>query len=194
MVNRLPFLGKSSKTRVYKTPDAMRRRYGGLILVVIGAILLIASLGLLWFTETFAEPEAVDLPETIAGLPLIQASYGPEAVAEVTRLHDKQFPLSSGAFGMYGDGTHMAMLWVTGAPMRFIAARMLSDMERSIAEGESPFTPIGVREVNGGKIYELTGAGQRHFYFRSGSLLVWLAVDDPLAEAALAQVLAAYPF
>ncbi|NOX62341.1 MAG: hypothetical protein GXP42_10430 [Chloroflexi bacterium] len=171
----------------------MRKRYGGIILIVVGALLLTVSLGLLWFTETIAEPEAVDLPETIAGLPLVQSSYGREAVAEVARLHDKQFPLSSGAFGMYRDQNAMVMLWVTGAPMQFMAARMLSDMERSIAEGESPFTPIGVREISGRKIYELTGTGQRHFYFRSGSLLIWVAADEPVAEVALVQVLAAYP-
>jgi hypothetical protein len=35
--------------------------------------------------------------------------------------------------------------------------------------------------------------GQRHFYFQSGSLVVWLAADDTLAEPALEQVAAFYP-
>jgi hypothetical protein len=42
-------------------------------------------------------------------------------------------------------------------------------------------------------VYELDGMGQRHFYFRSDQLIIWLAVDVRLAEDALRQVLILYP-
>jgi hypothetical protein len=35
--------------------------------------------------------------------------------------------------------------------------------------------------------------GQRHIYFRSDQLIIWLAVDVRLAEDALRQVLILYP-
>ncbi|MFQ5419694.1 MAG: hypothetical protein ACE5EY_04955, partial [Anaerolineae bacterium] len=138
-------------------------------------------------------PEAAVLPETIAGLSLVQSRYGPEAVAEVTRLHDKSFPLASGAFGMYGRSDNMAMLWVTGTPLQPVATQMVAAMEEAIAKGESPFTPVGVLDVNGRQVRELTGMGQRHYYFRSGNAVIWLAADEDMADSALAETLIFYP-
>jgi len=115
-------------------------------------------------------------------------------VAEVTRLHGKAFPVSSGAAAMYsGHAGAMVMLWVSGAPLAPMAARMVTEMEAAIAAGDSPFTPVGVRGIDGRSVYELSGLGQRHFYFRSAALVVWLGADETVAEAALAEALAFYP-
>ncbi len=171
----------------------MRERFGPLLLTLLGILLLTISLAAWWFTRAVAQPEPATLPETIAGLPLVETRYGPEAVEVVTQLHDKNFPLSSGAYGMYGNHNGMAMLWVTGTPAQPLASRMVAEMEQAIAENESPFTPVGTREVNGRTIYELTGMGQRHFYFRSASLVIWLAADNSIAETALAEALSFYP-
>jgi hypothetical protein len=66
-------------------------------------------------------------------------------------------------------------------------------MKDKIAEGNSPFTPTGERPDGSRVIYELGGMGQKHFYFQSGDLLIWLAADVDLAEQALGQVLVFYP-
>jgi len=56
-----------------------------------------------------------------------------------------------------------------------------------------PFTPAGERQIDGRTIYLLEGMGQQHFYFQSGNLVVWMAVDPPLADQALTEILAFYP-
>ncbi len=170
-----------------------RCRFGPLLLILLGILLLLGSLAAWWISRAIDRPAAATLPETIAGLPRVETSYGPQAVEVVTQLHGQDFPLSSGAYGMYGDHTGMAMLWVAGAPARPMASRMVTEMEQAIAEGESPFTPVGTREINGRVVYELTGMGQKHYYFRSASLVVWLAADDAIAETALAEALSFYP-
>jgi hypothetical protein len=171
----------------------MRKRLLPLFLVVAGVLLVAASFAFWQFTTAVDNPGHADLPETIAGLSLSQARYGPDAVAEVTRLHDKSFPLSSGAAAMYGQPGDMVMLWVTGTPAQPLAAKMISDMEKAIEKTESPFTPVGVRNVSDRSIRELTGMGQEHFYFQSTALVVWLAADEPIAEIALAEMLEFYP-
>jgi hypothetical protein len=171
----------------------MVKRVALLLLLTVGVLLLFAGLGYGWFNSAIATPAAAELPDRVAGLPLVQASYGPEAVAEVTRLHDQSFPLSSGAFGMYGRDGSMVMLWVTGTPAKFVAERIVAAMEKSIGEAESPFTPTGSQEVNGRTIYELTGMGQSHYYFRSGSIVIWLAADEAIDDIALTEILAFYP-
>ncbi len=171
----------------------MRKRIGPAALMTFGVALIVASLAYWQFTQAIARPDAAALPDSIAGLSQTETSYGPEAVDVVAQLHGQEFPLSSGAYGMYGRRGNMVMLWVAGAPAKAMAARMVGEMEQAIAAGESPFTPTGMREVNGRTLYELTGMSQRHYYFQSDSLVVWLAVDEPIAETALAETLNFYP-
>jgi hypothetical protein len=42
-------------------------------------------------------------------------------------------------------------------------------------------------------IYELEGMGQRHYYFQSGKLLIWMAANPELAEQAITEILKFYP-
>ncbi|GAB4262672.1 MAG: hypothetical protein Kow0080_00230 [Candidatus Promineifilaceae bacterium] len=171
----------------------MRKRIGPVILFGLGAAVIVGGLAYWQFLQAIERPSAAALPETLAGLPQVEARFGPDAVAVVADLHGKQFPLSSGAYGMYGEHGRMAMLWVAGTPAKAMAARMVAEMEEAIAKGESPFTPTGTREVNGRTLYELTGMGQRHFYFQSGSLVVWLAADEPITTVALEEAMQFYP-
>ena len=171
----------------------MRKRLIPLTLIAAGVLLAVVSFAYWQFMSAIENPDKAALPENLAGLSLSQASYGPEAVAGVTRLHNKSFPLSSGAEAMYGRSGEMVMLWVTGTPAQPLAAKMISDMQTAIEKVESPFTPVSVRNINGRTVHELTGMGQRHFYFQSAALVVWLAADEPVAETALTEALDFYP-
>ncbi len=174
----------------------MLKHSGPVALVVAGALLLLGSVGYWTYTQALANPGAAAVPDSIAGAPLSQKTVGVEAVAEVTRLHGKEFPLTSGAMAMYGQGA--ATLWVSGTAASPLAAEMVRAMTDKIADASagsarSPFTPTGTRRLNGRNVYELDGLGQRHFYFQSGSLVIWLAVDESLAEDALGEVSQFYP-
>ncbi|MEK7277886.1 MAG: hypothetical protein AAB342_03630 [Chloroflexota bacterium] len=174
----------------------MLKRSGPVALVVAGALLLLGSAGYLLYARALANPGAAAVPEAIAGMPLSQKTVGVEAVAEVTRLHGKEFPLTSGAMAMYGQGA--ATLWVSGTAANPLAAGMVRAMTDKIADASagsarSPFTPLGERQMSGRTVYELSGMGQRHFYFQSSNLVIWLAVDETIAENALDETLQFYP-
>lgn len=163
-----------------------------LVFITIGCLLLLSGVGYALFSGALNSPSAAPLPEQLAALPLVYETSGRQAVEEIARLHRQDFPLTSAAIGVYGLEPQ-ATLWVSGSPLEFVAARMLSSMQKAIARGDSPFTPTGERRDGRRTIYELDGMGQKHFYFRSGNLLIWLTADPPLAETALRQVLAFYP-
>lgn len=171
---------------VFPKKERFWKRVGPAALIALGMLAFLASLGYWLYGAAVANPAPVAVPDAIAGMRLAQKTVGPEAVAEVTRLHGKEFPLTSGAMAMYGKGT--VTMWVSGAPASPLAAEMVLAMEKKISEGRSPFTPLGTREMNGHTVYELTGMGQRHFYFQSGRLVVWLAADQSIAEQALGEV------
>ena len=116
---------------------------------------------------------------------------GPQAVTDFSNLHGDQFPLTSGAVGFYGN--NRATIWVAGAPLSLMAARLVTAMRDKIAEGNSPFTTSGEYQDNKRTIYALEGMGQKHFYFQSHNLVIWLAADADIADAALQQLKEIYP-
>jgi hypothetical protein len=125
---------------------------------------------------------------------LSQSLTAEDSISEVARLHGNDFSLSSGAVGMYGTD-HSIILWVAGAPYQTMADWMLVAMREKIAmpSSNSPFSPVGERQDRSRTIYELDGMDQKHFYFQSGKLIVWLAADPKWAEEALSQTLQFYP-
>ena len=167
------------------------RRILPALLVGIGTLLIAVPTGWLYFSSLVNHPAAVLLPDQIAGLQMTDYTTGAQAAAQFEDLHNKQFPLTSGAIGIYGD--REITLWAAGAPLDFMASRMVEAMREKITEGNSPFTPIEQFDQGKRTIYVLEGMGQKHFYFQSKNLIIWLATDPALAEAAIQQTLEAYP-
>ncbi|MEW5939322.1 MAG: hypothetical protein AB1750_06660 [Chloroflexota bacterium] len=161
------------------------------VLIALGLALLFGVAGWFYFEGLVAHPAALPLPEWVADLPMTGFQSGDEAAAAFVNLHGKQFPLTSGAIGLYGD--NQITLWVAGAPANFIAARMIVAMRDKIANGNSPFTPMTEINDNGRIVYVLEGVGQKHYYFQSKNLVVWLAVNPAFADAAIQQILEVYP-
>ena len=160
----------------------------------LGLLLITGAAGYWSLNQKIQHPSSAPLPEQVIGLPLTQTLTAEGAIAEFTRLHGNDFPLSSGAMGMYGSD-HSVTLWVAGAPFQVMAKRLLAAMRDKIARttGSSPFTPAGERQVGSRTVYALDGMGQKHFYFQSGKLIVWLAAEPEIAQEALDQTLKFYP-
>ncbi len=160
-------------------------------LIFIGTLIVLAAFGWAYIENSIGHPASLTLPGQIANLPLASQMSGPQAVADFSNLHGERFPLTSGAVGIYGN--NQATLWVAGAPLDLIAARLVAAMRDKIAEGNSPFSPSGEYQDNKRIIYVLEGMGQRHFYFQSHNLVIWLAADADIADAALQQLKESYP-
>ena len=167
------------------------RRILPTLLVGIGILLLVGPTGWLYFSSLVNHPAAVPLPDQIAGLQMTDYTTGAQAATQFEDLHNKQFPLTSGAIGIYGD--HEITLWAAGAPLNFMATRMVDAMQEKIANGNSPFTPLEQFTQGSRTIYVLEGMGQIHYYFQSKNLIIWLAADPSTADEALEQILEAYP-
>ncbi|MFA5873876.1 MAG: hypothetical protein WC832_07915 [Anaerolineales bacterium] len=167
------------------------KRSLSITLMFLGTLFAVAALIWASFEKAIGNPASLTLPEQLAGLPLSSQMNGPQAVTDFSNLHGEQFPLTSGAVGIYGD--HQATLWVAGAPLNLMAARMVTAMRDKIAEGNSPFTPTNEYQDNQRTIYILEGMEQKHFYFQSHNLVIWLAADADIADAALQQVKEIFP-
>lgn len=160
-------------------------------LIALGALLFLGAVGWSYLDKLVSHPAALPLPERIVGLSLTDRMTGAEAADNFINLHNQKFLITSGAIGFYGG--NQATIWLAGAPFNFMAAGMVNSMRDRISEGNSPFTPMNEFKIGGRTIYELDGMGQRHFYFQSNNLIIWLAADPSIADEAIEQILEAYP-
>lgn len=163
-----------------------------IVLAFLGLLLVTSGLTYGAYQRAVATPGPAPLPPSLSDLSLVEELSGPEAAQNIAHLHRQTFPLSGAAVGTYRAAGGSATLWVSESPLAPLAARMEQAMEEAIAAGTSPFIPEDTRQVEGRAVRVLTGMGQKHFYFRSDKLLVWLAADEALAETALADLLAFY--
>jgi hypothetical protein len=161
------------------------------LLILAGLVIVLTTSGWFYFEQKIANPSPEMIPDNLGALPLMDQMTGRQAAFDFSQLHGKQFPLTSGAVGIYGN--HQATLWVAGAPLNGIAARMVNTMRDKIAKGRSPFTPTAEISDNGRTIYALEGMGQKHYYFQSENLVIWLAVEADIADTAIQQLQEFYP-
>jgi hypothetical protein len=168
------------------------KRILALIFIIAGILMLGSLTGYIIIEQRVNNPTAAALPQSIDGFPLSLALHGSEAVHEIYRLHGKDFLLTSGSVGVYGNMGQIT-LWITGTPLNVFATRLINSMETKIDEGDSPFTPVAERYINNRKVYELDGIGQKHFYFQSGRYVIWLAADEEFSEGVLISSLEFYP-
>jgi hypothetical protein len=130
------------------------------------------------------------LPARLAGMPLTLSHRDGPGLEEIRRLHGANVDVRSGAFAAYGGGA--ASVWVASARDTAVAEKLIRDMTARIARGDTPFRPDSVRGMEQRSVYELTGLGQRHFYFRSGRCVVWVAANRRQAAAGLDDALRFY--
>jgi hypothetical protein len=160
-------------------------------LITVGILLIAGVVAWSYFGNLTKQPGELSLPDSIAGLKITNITSGDQAVADFENLHGKQFPVTSGSIGVYGNNE--ITLWAAGAPSVAIALEMTNAMKEKIAKGNSPFTPLDQFDQGNRTIYVLEGMGQKHFYFQSKNLVIWLAVSPAIADQALQQTLEVYP-
>src|SRR5512133_833160 len=131
------------------------KRIFPLALITLGILLSIAALSQLYFGNQSTVPPSNDLPKQVAGVNLTNSKFGKDAIAEFTSLHNEEFPVTSGAVGVYGNGA--ITLWIAVTSSDSIAAQLVSDMESKINQGNSPFTPVKEIQAKNRNVYVLEG-------------------------------------
>lgn len=163
------------------------RRGKGLLLgaqLVIAAALVVAVGWGLWAAANSVDQgertAAAVIPEQIAGLRLVQAVTGADAVQAVRRLHSLDVGIVDAWIGQYENE---ATVWVGVAPDAAGAADLMTRMTEAMANGNSPFTHRGQQEVGGIAVHRVSGGDQVHFYYQRGNQVIWVAAppgDDGL--------------
>ena len=136
-------------------------------------------------------PPGLRVPQALAGTPITSTLRGPAALAEVSRLHGKAIAAGDAVVARYQDGT---TLWVSASSSALEASRLLWRMNRRMANGTKVFGAPRPQELRGRTVFITEGLGQVHYYYQSGTRVLWLAVPPgPHTGAAIEALLALYP-
>jgi hypothetical protein len=134
-------------------------------------------------------PGAVSLPQSIAGMELVQAIEGAEAAAIIDRLHHGTVATRANAIGEYAGGGRSATYYVSLYDNPKQAVQAMEDMAAVMSGGGHGFSHLMKRTAADREFYMALGQGQAHYFFARDAELVWLAVDMDVAEGAVKEVL-----
>jgi hypothetical protein len=167
----------------------MKRKNLSLLFILSGGLIFLAIFALLIYQS--GGKSSIPTPAKLAGLAHSRIVTRNAAVQEIQQMHGKNFEFTGASVVDYDAGR--VRLWVAELRDSSQAEAMIQAMYDSIVLGKSPFTFIQQQGFGGRTIYGLEGLGQVHFYFQSGSRVVWLGADPDLAEAALDETLSFFP-
>ena len=127
------------------------------------------------------------LPDSIAGLGLVQYLEGEEATASMSHLHARGIALADGYLGHYEDG---GMVWVGLAGDGEQAGEMLRAMTDRIGQGVAPFSVPEALEMDGRTVYVVVGQdGDHHLYYQDGRAVIWVQLPTFSSEAFMREAL-----
>ena len=121
------------------------------------------------------------MPESVGALKRIQLVTGPQAQAEVDRLHGKPLPAEASAVARYSRpddvGTKRpAEVWVSRVASGKEARRQTGLMVHMMYENpKSPFRNPRRLDHQGMAVYRFEGMGQTHFIWFKEDLVYWVS-------------------
>lgn len=162
-----------------------RRKLLGIILGVV--IVVIAGMLLYNYNTEGDIPEGgLSFPETIQGLKLGEVVTGPQAMAMISQLHGTDIKIKEGYIAVYGEEKSQITIWVSESNTRKEAEELFKIMDVKIkAAADSPKAPFTDRRVmtkEGKKVIAVKGMGMENYYYKSGTLVYWIAAGgvDPV--------------
>ncbi len=147
-----------------------------------------------------AEPDSETLglfPKSLGGLTLQEAYGGARAKREIEQMHGGKVRIDRGFVATYTDGKLSATVWVSESANEEEAVKLTEKMEKSIAKGGTPFSPLERITVPGLEaipVYFTQGMGQFHYIWVKKRLIIWVALDEPDPEKRLEFLKAAIVF
>lgn len=160
----------------------------GVVLAEVALIALLVLAIVLALRQGSTDDAArAQLPDSIAGLGLVDYVEGEEATASMSHLHARGIALADGYLGHYEDG---GMVWVGLADDEEQAGEMLRAMTDRIGQGVAPFSVPEALEMDGRTVYVVVGQdGDHHLYYQDGRAVIWVQLPTSNPEAFMREAL-----
>ncbi len=134
-------------------------------------------------------PASAYMPEVIAGMTITKLDSGDEAARIVNRMHRGEVATQANFIGHYQGGGNRGTYYVSLYESRDQAEAAMEAMAVVMKQEGHGFSHLMKRTEQGTDFYMALGQGQAHYFFARDNELAWLAVDIPVAEAAVKEIL-----
>ncbi|TVQ99416.1 MAG: hypothetical protein EA399_07445 [Desulfovibrionales bacterium] len=129
------------------------------------------------------------IPQSIAGMTLINLIDGDEAATIIDRMHRGNVATQANFIAMYQGLDASATYYVSLYDNPQQALLDKEEMAEIMAREDHGFSHLMRRTKNDMVFYMALGQGQAHYFFARDNELIWLAVNIDMAEKALGDVL-----
>ena len=165
-----------------------RRRQVGKWITLVFAVAFIVAIVWSWAaaSQNQVASHSTHVPEYLGQMELIGQVTGPEAIAEIAKLHGKGIEMADGYMAEYGHAGSRAMVWVAKEASETDASALLKVMADRIrgGTGKQPFRNLRSIDVGGRQVFAVDGPGGDNFFYASDNKVVWLALQiqggDPI--------------
>ena len=97
-------------------------------------------------------------------------------------MHGKMTGTHASIIGYYGNSENKNVLYISSFESIESAEKALIKMASKIKHGSPGFTPITTKQTKDGLFYLTNGMGLKHFFYRSGRVLIWWQAEPDKAE------------
>jgi hypothetical protein len=118
-------------------------------------------------------------PGEVGGLKQATHSTGAAALAEIGRLHGKEFKALSGETASYGAGPEKVTIWMTDSASKQEAQALFQQMLDRMGQTGSYTKPEVLSIKNRAYFSTRSGGAQNYFYLR-GTRIYWAALQVPM--------------
>jgi len=164
----------------------MSMRFTSVLLLLSVVLLCVIDFGAARASE---QPADHALPTVIAGMEITERIRGEEAARIVNRMHRGKVATQSNFIGQYQGKGNMATYYVSLYESPDQARTAMEAMAVVMKQEGHGFSHLMKRTEQGTHFYMALGQDQAHYFFARENELSWLAVDIPVAEAAVMEIL-----
>lgn len=142
---------------------------------VIGLTILVLAV-LAWTILNPAKDQGqLVIPESLAKLPRTELITGPQAIEQISRLHQTNIVISQGYIATYGQGNQEVTLWISESPTDAEGQALFAVMDEKMPASKM-FTNREELNLKGTKVIKVLGMGQEHYYWVKGKVNFWVAI------------------
>ena len=129
-------------------------------------------------------PAVPQLPATLGSFELKDTVVGVEAKKYLYRMHGALTGSQNCIIGYYSPDKKNA-LYISAFTDDKLATRALEKMLAKIDHSNVGFTPVTLDKKEDLILYRTRGMGLNHFFYRQGTLILWLQVEPEKSEETL---------
>ncbi len=149
--------------------------------IVVGVLAFVVCLNL-YNNYHYREKEAglnsgtINVPSSIGGVSLVEQTTGEAAMQALSKMHGTGVNMADGYILNYGNEQNNITLYLSVSNTVAEAVELFEQMDKRMPSTKM-FTGRQVVKLGSRNVVQVEGMGMKHFYWQSGKLNYWLAVQ-----------------